>query len=143
MGRIEKSIEIRAPPEKVWEMLAFDRHSEWMEGYKSVEYASEVRKPKDKYKVGTSAHITEHLKYDFEITESLKNEKITFRSNKFNMIKSYTLKTTETGTKVAVVFNYTSPYSILGKIVDKSFGQRIAEKGEEKSLKNLKTILEK
>jgi len=27
LGRVEKSIEIRAPPEKVWEMLAFDRLS--------------------------------------------------------------------------------------------------------------------
>jgi len=57
--RLEKSIEIRASPEKVWEMLALDRLPEWDEGYKenlkSVEYTSEVRKPKDKYKVGAFA----------------------------------------------------------------------------------------
>ena len=46
MGRVEKSIEIRAPPEKVWEMLAFDRIQEWDEGYgeglgERVEYTSE------------------------------------------------------------------------------------------------------
>jgi uncharacterized protein YndB with AHSA1/START domain len=29
--RIEKSIEIKASPEKVWEMLAFDKAVEWME----------------------------------------------------------------------------------------------------------------
>jgi len=41
LGRIEKSIEIKAPPEKVWEMLALDRLLEWNVGYselKNVEY---------------------------------------------------------------------------------------------------------
>ena len=54
MARIEKSVEIRASPEKVWEMLAVDRFPEWDEGTqknaKSVEYTSEVHTPKDKYK---------------------------------------------------------------------------------------------
>ena len=143
MVRIEKSIEIKARPEKVWEMLAFDKAQEWMEEWKSVKYTSEVHTLEDKYRVGASAHITEHVKYDFEITESLKNEKIVWRSNKFNMIRSHTLKPTEMGTKVAVVFDYTSPYSILGKIVDKVGGVRIAKKEIEKSLEKLKSILEK
>ena len=34
MGRIEKSIEIKAAPDKVWEMLALDRLIEWSEGFK-------------------------------------------------------------------------------------------------------------
>jgi uncharacterized membrane protein len=114
--RIEKSIEIKARPEKVWEMLAFDKAVEWMEGWKSVKYTSEVRTPEDKYKVGASAHITEHVKYDFEITESLKTEKIVWRSKreraKPDMIKSYVLKPTETGTLVTTVFDYTSPFSV-------------------------------
>ena len=143
MVRIEKSIEIRALPEKVWEMLAFDKAKEWMEGWKSVEYTSEVSKPKDKYRIGASAHITEHVKYDLEVTESLENEKFVFCSNKFNMIRSYTLNPTETGTKVAVVFDYTSPHSILGKIVDKMGGQRIAEREINRSFERLKSILEK
>jgi hypothetical protein len=59
LGRIETSIVIKAPPERVWEMLALDRLLEWCEGYnalKSVEYTSEVSTPKDKYRVGASAH---------------------------------------------------------------------------------------
>ena len=31
MGRIEKSIEIKASPERGWEMLALDRLPEWMD----------------------------------------------------------------------------------------------------------------
>jgi uncharacterized membrane protein len=144
--RIEKSIEIKAPSERVWEMLAFDKAQEWMEEWKSVEYTSEVRSSEDKYKVGASAHITEKhagIEFYFEITESLENEKIVWRSNKFSMIRSYTLKPTEMGTIVTTVFEYTSPYSILGKIVDKVGGVRIAEKEVEKSLEKLKSIVEK
>ncbi len=33
LGRVEKSIVIKAPPEKVWEMLAFERLPEWDEGF--------------------------------------------------------------------------------------------------------------
>jgi len=56
---MEKSIEIMAPPEKLWEMLALDRLTEWVPGYerdmKSVEYTSEIRTPEDKLRVGASA----------------------------------------------------------------------------------------
>ena len=45
MGRVEKSIEIKAPAEKVWEMLALDRQAEWMGEWKSAEYTLEVRTP--------------------------------------------------------------------------------------------------
>ena len=146
MVRIEKSIEIKVSPENVWEMLAFDKAVEWMEGWKNVKYTSEVRTPEDKYKVGASAHITEHVKYDYEITESLKNEKIVWHSAgsraKPDMTVSHTLELTEMGTMVTTVFDYTSPFSVLGKIVDKGGGQRIAERDTQKSLENLKHILE-
>jgi len=58
---MEKSIEIKAPPEKVWEMVALDRLPEWMDGLemKSAKYTSEVRKSEDKYRVGASAHVVE------------------------------------------------------------------------------------
>jgi hypothetical protein len=56
LGRIEKSIEIRAQPEKVWEMLALDRLPEWNEEYGDVKYTSDVRNPADKYRVGASSH---------------------------------------------------------------------------------------
>ena len=128
-------------------MLAFDKAVEWMEGWKNVKYTSEVSTPEDKYKVGASAHITEHVKYDFEITESLRNEKIVWHSAgsraKPNMTRLYTLEPTETGTMVTTVFDYTSPFWVLGKIVDKTGGQRMAEKDIEKSLGKLKRILEK
>ena len=63
MGSVEKSIVIEAPPEKVWEMLTFDRLPEWSEGYgeglgERVEYTSKVYTPEDKYRVGATAQGT-------------------------------------------------------------------------------------
>ena len=51
MTHIEKLIDIKAPPEKVWEMLALDRLPEWMDvlEMKSGKYVSEIRTPEDKY----------------------------------------------------------------------------------------------
>ena len=142
MVRIEKSVEIKAPPEKVWEMLAFDRMLEWMY-WKSVAFISEVRTPEDKYRVGVSARVTEkHAKYDLEITESLKNEKIMYiasTAGRSTMTLTYTLKPVEGGTEVTYAcacWGYWILCSICGLFGDKLFGV-------EASLNNLKSILEK
>ena len=158
MVRIEKSIEIKASPEKVWEMLALDRQLEWMDEaeWESVEYISEVHTPEDKYKVGASAHITEkHGEYDFEITESLENEKITARSKAMRgepysthgsvtLTSTYILEPVEEGTKLTCVGDIDRiPWGILGKILYKLNLQRKFRKQVEKSLEKLKSILEK
>jgi len=154
--RIEKSIEIRAPPEKVWEMLAFDRHKEWDEemekGLKSLEYTSEVHTPEDKYKVGASAHVNligmGMGELDFEVTESLENEKMTFHvkksgTNQTTGIMTLILEPAEEGTKFTCVFDYKMPWGIFGKFLEKLFARRMEEKHLEKCLEKLKSILEK
>ena len=148
MTRMEKSIEIKAPPEKVWEMLAFDRHPEWFEERENGEYTSEVRTPEDKYRVGASAQITEkHFgKFDIEITESLENEKIAYLCRDVphskNVIEIITLKPTETGTRITFIADGEVPNPIYW-ILEKLFVHRAIEKGTEKSLEKLKSILEK
>ena len=146
MVRIEKSVEIKAPPEKVWEMLAFDRMPEWMGDWKSVAFTSEVRTPEDKYRLGASAHVTEkHTKYDLEITESLENEKIMARSKgigggRVTMTLTYILKPVEGGTEVTYAV-YCGGWWILCPIVEGLLGEK--HLGVETSLNNLKSILEK
>jgi len=157
LGRGEKSIEIKAPPEKIWEMLALDRLLEWNEGYekvKSIEYTSEVSTPKDKYRVGASAHGIpkkqgESIKFNFEITESLENEKITHRMYEkmfhgtLSILTTYILEPVEAETKFTYVGDYEMPWRILGKFLDKLFIHRWAEKALGRELENLKSILEK
>ena len=147
MGRIEKSIEIKAPPEKVWELLALDRLPEWNEEYGNVKYTSELRNPKDKYRVGASSHtnIKGAGAIDFKITESLKNEKMTFRmigKRANNTVVTYVLKSIDEGTQFAYVMTYQLPWGSLGKFIGK-IGQGMLEKEAEKSLEKLKSILEK
>jgi len=151
LGRIEKSIEIKAPPGKVWEMLAFDRMPEWVDDLKSTEYTSEVHTPQDKYRVGASAHITckrgPPKEQDDEITESLENEKITYHlkksgTNQLMAIRTYILEPVEEGTKFTYVYEYEMPWGIFGKFIE-SLLKGIVERHFEKSLENLKSILEK
>ena len=157
MGRVENSIIIRAPPEKVWEMLAFDRLPEWnleLDKLKNIEYTSEVHTPKDKYRVGASAHGIpkkqgKPIKFNFEITESLENKKITNRQYEkmflgtFTILATYTLEPVEAETRFTYVADYEMPWGILGKFLDKLFIHRIAEKELGTELENLKSILEK
>ena len=145
MVRMEKSFDIKAPPERVWEMLAFDRQVEWLPNVKSVEYTSKIRNPEDKLRVGASAHLSyidKRWDCDVEITESLENEKMTYRSSKPSYTVTYTLKPVEGGTKLTFLGYYEMPWGILGKIFYRLAGGAF-EKEVWKSFEKLKSILEK
>ena len=51
MAKIEKSIGISVPPEKVWPMLFWDKIPEWLDGIEA-EYTCE-----EKDRVGATAHV--------------------------------------------------------------------------------------
>jgi len=150
--RLEKSIELRAPPEKVWEMLALDRLPEWDEGYeenlKSVEYTSEVHKPEDKYRVGASAHGIPKKKgeeWSFDITESLENKKITYGmkgGGYKGVIITSILEPKGDGTKFTFVVDAELPWGAFGKFLGKVLYGK-GERAVERSLEKLKSILEK
>ncbi|MFX0202486.1 MAG: SRPBCC family protein [Candidatus Hodarchaeota archaeon] len=148
MGRIEKSIIIKAPPTDVWELLALDRLPEWTEGLQErVEYTSEVSTPENKYRVGASTrtNIKGAGTVDFEITASLKHEKLTYRmlgKRAMNTFVTYLLEPREDGTQFKYVMTYKLPWGILGKAFGK-LGEGTLEKEAERSLENLKNILEK
>jgi len=148
---MEWSIEIKAPPERVWEMLALDRQVEWMARVESAEYTSEVRAPEDKFRVSASVHfayIDKGWDHDAEITESLENERMTYRSkppyqaSKPPYTVTYILKPVEGGTKLTFLGYYEMPWGILGKILEK-LASGSMEKEVGRSLEKLKTILEK
>lgn len=150
MARVEKTIGIKAPPKKVWEMLAFDRLLEWDEGTqknaRSVEYTSEVSTPKDKYRVGATAHMdTKRGGMELEITESLANKKLAYRAEEgnINAVQTYSLHAEEDGTRFTRVVDYDLPYGVFGKFLNSLFAQGMLEKEIGRSLENLKSILEK
>ena len=146
MVRREKSVIVKAPLGKIWEMLVFDRMPEWMDGWEKAEYTSEVHTPQDKYRVGASCRMnTNEGVVDIEITESLENEKIAYRVQGMKGVRNvngaFTLKPTEAGTKITATSNYEMS-NIAMKILDKLVSRAI-EKEFEKSLEKLKSILER
>jgi len=149
LGRFETSIEIKAPPEKVWEMLALDRWPEWQVGrgftslqMEGIKFTSEVNTPEDKYRVGASARPK--WEATFKVTESLKNEKITYLIEEpgRNSTITLVLEPVEEGTKLTYAVSYEMPWGIFGKFLEKLF-KGIGERQLEKSLEKLKSILEK
>jgi len=153
LGRIEKSIEIKAPPEKVWEMLALDRLPKWAD-YPGmpVKYTSEVQTPKDKYRVGATAQGIPKKPKDeycrYEILESLEHEKIKYREwenstfGRLSMLTTYTLEPVGTNTKLTCETETEKFWGIFGKFLEKLYYRRWAEKQIQKALEKMKSILE-
>ena len=141
-------IEIQVPPEMVWEMLAWDRLREWDEATqkhtKSIEYTSQVRTPNDKYQVGASAHmsIKGEGEVEVKITDSIENEKMTFRSRGGRTCTTMTflMEAAGEGTRFTYVYDYKMPWGVLGKFLDRLFLQRMGEKEIETFLKGIEGI---
>ena len=142
---------IKAPPAKVWEMLAADRLLEWDVGIqkrvKSVEFISDVNTPEDKFRVGTSAGLTDNQGkqwlFVYEITESIENEKLVYRSDTWNVTVTHVLKPVEAGTECTIEHISEAPYGIFGKILEKLLVKKMNAQVIEGSLEQLKSILEK
>jgi uncharacterized membrane protein len=145
LTRIEKSIEINAPPEKVWPTMFWDGWLEWYAPFKKIEDTS-----KEKNKVGSTVHVKGELaglkmEFDGEITEVIENEKVTWRTTggSFTGFGSNALAPTKDGTKVTIMMDYEMPYSVLGKLIDKLRFHKAFDKSIDVGLKKLKGMLEK
>jgi uncharacterized membrane protein len=146
LTRVEKSIEIKASPEKVWPMISsWDGWMEWYAPFKKIEHTS-----KEKNKVGATVHILSELAgvkagWDAEITEVIENEKGAWRSTggSFTGFGFNALSPTKAGTKVTIMMDYELPYSFLGKLVDKLRFHKALDKAYDVGLKKLKDMLEK
>lgn len=153
--RIERSIEINTSPEKVWELLAWDRCHEWMDQWRknliSLEYTSDVHTPDDKYRLGASAQG--NIKglgmgeFTLEITESLENEKMTYTTKRLGSTQqigsiTFLLTPLEEGTKFTYTYDYEMPWGAAGKLLNRMGGQRGGERMLETDIANLKRILE-
>ena len=145
LAKIDKTVEIRVPTEKVWPMLFWDKLPEWLEGIKKAEYTSD-----EKDKVGATAHVVAEslgleLEFDIEITEYTRNKAASWRTTggNFTAIGNSILKPIDMGTELSLKFDYDLPYSILGKIVDKLLVSRDMEKGFDSGLEKLKNMLER
>ena len=147
MGRVETSIEIKAHPEKVWEMLALDKLPEWQvgSGFSSlhveagVKFTSKVNTPEDKYREGTSARPTTYDQLTLKVTESLKNEKITYLIEETGRESTITivLEPIEDGTRLTYSVSYEMPWGIFGKFIEKLFNGKIRKATRSRSTRTV------
>ena len=145
MTKIEKSIEINAPLDKVYSLINWSSVPEYYDSIKKVEWTSEP-----KMEVGATVHVFSEIagakgEWDAEITEYKDNEKVSWRTTSGNMTIIYnaTLEPAKAGTKLTTSFDYELPYSNLGKLIDKLRVHKSMEKEVEQALQKMKDIAEK
>lgn len=146
MARIEKSIVINAPPEKVFAVISdFEGMIKWNDDIKESKITSKKRKG-----VGVTFHQVAmpggtRVESDVEVTGWIENERIDVRSTAgtFTFFGSNILKPVTGGTEHTIIANYELPYSILGKIIDKLKVSKDVEKNIESANQYLKNLLEK
>ena len=146
MGKLTKSVEIEASPEKVFDFINDTKKmNEASKGFAEMEYTS-----KGPVGVGTTYHLIAKIggqerESDMEITEFVKNKKMsshTIGASKAKMTGSWTFEPTAKGTKWTMSMDYEVPYSVLGKVIDKLKVSKDLDKVMGKLMGNVKKALE-
>jgi carbon monoxide dehydrogenase subunit G len=146
LAKLTTSIEIEAPPEKVFNFLRDMKHwNDASKGTAEVEVTSE-----GPIGVGTRMHFVgaaggTQAEFDMEVTEFVTNKKIAFRTiggSKVKMTASYTYEPTAKGTKMTYDMDYELPYLILGKLLDKVKVSKDMLKNQNTTLENIKKAIE-
>ena len=146
MTRIANSIEIKASPEKVFSIVSeFERAPEWQPEFKKVWYTS-----KEKKTVGATLHANAEVggfkpDIDFTIIEWSENKRIAWRTTMVNASGSgsFTLEPLGAATKYTEITEYSMPYSVLGKLIDRLRIRKATEKSYQDAIKNKKALAEK
>ena len=143
MSRIEKSIFVNAPPEKIWD-TATDPN-QWADWYVGLK---EVKSIVGDGSAGTTAEMTfdmSGMKMQFKHTvlEWDHPRKWVGRTEgAIDSTSTWTYEPEGEGTRMSVVMDYTVPGSVLGKIADKLVIERRNAEDMEKTLQNLKKLCE-
>jgi uncharacterized membrane protein len=144
LARIEKSVEINTPPDRVWLFIQPERMPEWYKPFKKVEWTS-----KEKNIEGATFHFASEFsginaESDAEMTSVIPNKQGIWRttSGPYTNIASAVLCPASNGTIATFSMDYELPYSILGKLIDKLRFYRAIEKSFDEGTKRLKEIVE-
>ena len=142
-GKMTKNIEVKAPPEKVFALLTdVEKLNEMAKG--DVVFKQTSKGP---FGLGTTLHWTtmQKMELDMEVTEFEKNKKATISSvkgSKFKLNQTCEVEPTANGTKLTYFADYTLPYSVFGKLIDRLKVQKDMEKSIDRQLMDYKKALE-
>lgn len=150
MTRIEKSIVIEAPVEKVFDFVTnFDNFAKTQPPEMEMTVLSRDKGPPDRvgFKVKVRGKFGgQVLEVEEEVTELVKNKRHVHRQKSGTLKKmeaTNLFEPTEKGTKYTLIVEYELPYSLLGKIVDKLKVRKDMEKSLDYSMKKTKELIEK
>ena len=143
MPHVEKSIEIKAPVEKVWALISdVERVPEWAKGYTEKEMITS----KQRTGVGLKTHevgvaFGKPYEKDFVATEWVEKEKIVFETTTGWPWKgSWIMKNTKDGTLFTYTVDFELPFEAerLKEVFRKRYEERLEE-----WVQNIKNIVEK
>jgi uncharacterized protein YndB with AHSA1/START domain len=143
--RIEKSIEIAAPPEKIWPFLVEpEKIMKWFTLLKKFEYTGEQRSG-----VGAPFYYEEKSgpmvsKFNYRVTEWVENERLAFVMTSGSAKKDdqvWAIEATPSGSRFTLTEDFEMPWGIIGKAIVALISGSIGKHLEEISA-NLKGLVE-
>jgi uncharacterized protein YndB with AHSA1/START domain len=144
--RVQKSVEIAAPPEKVWPFFVEpEKVLQWCTTFRKFEYSGAQHSG-----VGTPLYIEEQAggrlsKMQFEATEWRENEKLAWRmvsgGNYRRYTQEYSLESWPTGSRCTFSEEIELPYGVFGKLIG-FMGERMSAATVVKMQAKLKTLAE-
>jgi uncharacterized protein YndB with AHSA1/START domain len=144
--RIQKTIEIAAPPEKIWPFFVEpDRVLQWYSTLRKFEYTGDLRGG-----VGTPLYIEEQavgpvMKMHFEVTEWKENHKLALRMVSGSGVKGYeqewSLEPTPSGTRFTFMEEIEFPFGVFGKLLG-FIAQRMSAAAVDRMQAKLKALAE-
>ena len=126
--KVERSIEIMAPPEKIWSLIT-ERENllRWHPRAQRFDFIGEQHSG-----VGATFYMVGEMngrpmRSVCEITEWQENKKFAFHevlgmTKKFDAV--YIIEATETGSRLTMMWDTVMPYGIMGKIMLLFFGKQ-------------------
>jgi hypothetical protein len=146
--KVQRSIEIKATPEKIWPFLVEpEKILKWFNLLQKFEYTGEKKSG-----VGTTFYYEEKsggqlMKMNYKVTEWVVNKKIAFVVTSGSLKKDDQIWSIDPipmprGSRFTMYEDLEMPMGIFGKVIGALFGEMMIGKNMEKILANLKRLAE-
>ena len=144
--KLQRSIEIKATPDKIWSFLVEPENiMKWCEPINVIRYTSQNRGGLQSTFYFEEKAIEQIMKLHFVVTEWVPNRSVAFKMTSGNLVRDYTqrytIETIPSGNRVTCVEEVTLPFGFMGKFVG-LFRRFISNHLLEKMLLNLKLVTE-